>query len=218
MLDWNWSAISTRRDFLTKVFLTLTFQLLVTFAVVFVMSRNVEWMQQLYNWWAVIIIFLVMIGLMLAITLSKLSNPVKLLLFTIFSALFGLLLSPIGLINSNVLLAAAAGALGIFVVMFIAGAVLVQMNVDLSMLGGILFVALIALLIGTIVNYSFGVYPEHAGWVYFGLVLYSLFILFDTGMILSKKYGDNYPAAAMDYYIDIIGVFLRLLELIGRSR
>ena len=53
-------------------------------------------------------------------------------------------------------------------------------------------------------------------------VIYSIYILIDTQMIMGgKKYEislDNYVFGAVMLYIDIIGLFLKLLRLLGERR
>lgn len=214
----DFSLLFSRRGFLGKVFLTLIFQLIITFCVVFTLSKNEEMMKKMFNWWVVFVVFLVMIGLLFAIVSSHLSISVKMLLFTVFSVAFGVLLSPIGLINRDVLLAAAGGTLGIFVAMFLAGAVLTAMKIDLSLLGAILLACLIGLLIATLVSFLFGLRRQHIAWVYIGLVVYSLFVMFDTQTLLVGKYQTDFVAGAMSYYLDVIGIFIRLVEIFARSQ
>lgn len=204
--------LAKNSDLLGKVFLTLIFQLLVTFCVIYSLSSNPILMKRMFNWVVMLILFIVSLGLVIIIAGSKASTSSKFVMFTIFSILFGVMLSPIGLVNRNILLAAAGGTLAIFVVMFLAGAVLTRMRVDLSMMGMVLFACLTGLLVGTLVMYLFGVRREHVAWVYFGLVVYSLYIVFDTQMIIRNKRVD-FVSGALSYYLDIIGIFLRLLRL-----
>lgn len=213
MLDW--SKLTANREYLGKVFLTLIFQLVVTFCVVLVLSKNPLLMRKIFNWVALLILFLLSLCLVVAIGSSKVSLSIKFLLFTLFSILFGLMLSPIGLVNRNVLLAAAGGAVLIFVVMFLGGAILTSMKIDLSILGAILFACLVGLLVAALVSALFGVYRQHIGWVYFGLVVYALFVVFDTQIILQKRV--DYVQGALQYYLDVIGIFIRLVEIFGRG-
>lgn len=211
----DWSRLSSNREYLSKVFMTLIFQVIVTFCVVWVLSKNPILIRKMYNWASFLILFLLTLGLVVAIGAAQVSVSVKFLFFTLFSILFGLMLAPIGLVNRNVLLAAAGGALLIFVAMFLGGAILTSMNVDLSTLGAVLFACLVGLLVATLVSAVFGVYRQHIGWVYFGLVVYALFIVFDTQVILQKRV--DYVQGALQYYLDVLGIFIRLVEIFGRG-
>ena len=50
----------------------------------------------------------------------------------------------------------------------------------------------------------------------FGLVLFSVYIIYDTNRILQKDYFGDFVTASLDYYLDIINIFIRLLSY-GRS-
>jgi FtsH-binding integral membrane protein len=50
----------------------------------------------------------------------------------------------------------------------------------------------------------------------FGSIVFSLYIVFDTYMI-SKRYGyDDYLIASIELYLDVVNLFLYLLQLFGR--
>ena len=46
-----------------------------------------------------------------------------------------------------------------------------------------------------------------------GLLLFSAFIVYDTNKILQKDYYGDFVTASLDYYLDIINIFIRLLTL-----
>ena len=50
----------------------------------------------------------------------------------------------------------------------------------------------------------------------FGLMLFSIYIVYDTNRILQKDYFGDFVTASLDYYLDIINIFIRLLSY-GRS-
>ena len=45
-----------------------------------------------------------------------------------------------------------------------------------------------------------------------GLILFSVYIVYDTNTILQKDYYGDYITASLDYYLDIINIFVRLLN------
>lgn len=55
-----------------------------------------------------------------------------------------------------------------------------------------------------------------------GVILFSVYLIFDTQLIIGKygkEYGiDDYIIAALNIYIDIIQIFLFLLQILGRPR
>ena len=48
------------------------------------------------------------------------------------------------------------------------------------------------------------------------VVLTSIYIIFDTRLIMSKMSYDDYIIAALLLYVDIINLFLYLLSIFGR--
>ena len=63
------------------------------------------------------------------------------------------------------------------------------------------------------------VFPEssllHTAYLYFGVVLFSLYIVFDVSMICNKLGYDDYVVAALELYLDIINLFLKILAILG---
>jgi FtsH-binding integral membrane protein len=41
-----------------------------------------------------------------------------------------------------------------------------------------------------------------------GLMLFSLFVVYDTNTILQRNYYGDFITASLDYYLDIINIFL----------
>ena len=56
----------------------------------------------------------------------------------------------------------------------------------------------------------------------FGILVYSLYIIYDTQLILGQfgyKYNvDDYCLAALNLYIDIIYLFIRILSLLAAAK
>lgn len=57
-------------------------------------------------------------------------------------------------------------------------------------------------------------------WTIVGIIVYSVYLIYDTQLILGEfgyKYDiDDYVIAALNLYIDIIYLFIRILELVGK--
>jgi FtsH-binding integral membrane protein len=53
------------------------------------------------------------------------------------------------------------------------------------------------------------------GFLIFGLTLFSVFIIYDTNQILQKDYYGDFITASMDYYLDIINIFVKLVNLMS---
>ena len=56
-------------------------------------------------------------------------------------------------------------------------------------------------------------------WLALGVLVYSLYLIYDTQLIIGNvgvQYSiDDYCFAALNLYIDIIYLFIRILQLIG---
>jgi len=48
-----------------------------------------------------------------------------------------------------------------------------------------------------------------------GAILFSLFIVFDTHMMMHKLSPEEYMLAAINLYLDILNLFLHILRLLG---
>lgn len=109
-------------------------------------------------------------------------------------------------------------ALGITFVLFITlTAFTFQSKIDFSFLGGVLFAAIWILLIWGLVNAIFGWKP---GFVYslLGAIIFSLYIIFDTWLLAEKLPYDEWILACVSLYLDIINLFLFLLQLLSESQ
>eukprot|EP00484_Ammonia_sp_Unknown_P021159 CAMPEP_0197037092 /NCGR_PEP_ID=MMETSP1384-20130603/14392_1 /TAXON_ID=29189 /ORGANISM="Ammonia sp." /LENGTH=253 /DNA_ID=CAMNT_0042467351 /DNA_START=15 /DNA_END=776 /DNA_ORIENTATION=+ len=96
----------------------------------------------------------------------------------------------------------------------------IQSKWDFSFLGFGLFACLWILIIWGIINLIFGF---QLIWLYslFGAIVFSLFIIFDTWFMLKRSdvssEGD-WILAAINLYLDVINLFLFLLQLLASSR
>ena len=147
----------------------------------------------------------------------------KQLLFGLLSIIMGLLLSAIiHIINDPKLIEGAAiSTLINFGLMFILGLMIVYFGYDLSWLGVLLFLGLFILISVQIIGmFSPQSDETHKIIAYASVVIFSLYILYDTNKILLKyqnKSKSDCIMGAIDYYLDIINLFEDYL-LIGSSR
>ena len=97
--------------------------------------------------------------------------------------------------------------------MFIFGILSVYYNFDLLGLGSILFFALLILILSNVIFLLCGVSSTaYKVYIYIGLVIFSLYIVFDTYLIL-KKYETDFVSGALSYYLDIINIFTKLVYI-----
>ena len=90
---------------------------------------------------------------------------------------------------------------------------------DFSFLGGILTVSLIVLIIGGLLN-AFLFKSSAVSFLYSaaGVFIFSGFILYDTSNILRRYPTDEYISATLTLYLDVLNLFLMLLNLLGGRR
>jgi len=138
----------------------------------------------------------------------------RLLLFTLFSVLQGLFLGfSLRYIHANTIMSALLFTVLLFFMMLIFGFILVYFQVDLSWLGIILFFFLLGLITLRIVS-LFSPYSRGRDKILttFALLLFSVYIIYDTNTILlrydSIKYERDCVLGALDYYMDILNIFV----------
>ena len=90
---------------------------------------------------------------------------------------------------------------------------------DFTICGGLFFVLGMVLFVGCLLSLFFRNRIFQIIICCFSVVLYSLYLIYDTQLILGNKENklqiDDYIFAAMSLYIDIIQIFLAILQLIG---
>ncbi|KAK9917256.1 hypothetical protein WJX75_002426 [Coccomyxa subellipsoidea] len=88
-------------------------------------------------------------------------------------------------------------------------------------LGPILFAALTAMVLWSIIQVAFGAYVGGPGKTVFallGAIVFSGYIVFDTENLISRHDLDDYIMASVSLYLDIVNLFLYLLRLLGNNR
>ena len=97
--------------------------------------------------------------------------------------------------------------------MFLFGVVLIITGIKLSYQFGLgLLFALLLLLFLSIVQF-FMVSSSFLRKLIlvFTLLLFSVFIVYDTNSILQRDYSGDFITASLDYYLDILNIFTALL-------
>jgi len=203
-----------KKGFLLKIFSNLIFQLIVTF-IVAIKAQGYDILNTNMSMIGMFILTLVILFLIFII-----QNPIiKFILFTIFSILFGLMLSRTLMVSSpEIIKTALIGTLSIFVTMFLFTIFLLMIGVNLDdRFGLILLFALIIMIITMVVLHFMDKYSAYKKIISgILLFLFSLFIVYDTSNILTREeymYNGDYITASMDYYLDIINIFVNMLSI-----
>lgn len=209
------NAMYEKRAFLARVFLTLFVQLCITY---YVMNRKTNPDAN------IIVLFIALIAIVFILSAVSLPEPVKLLLFTIFSYLFGLVFSKFKEdpdYNSESINVAIMGAASVFLSMMVVGIALLAGGIRLGYkFGLLLFFSLLALIIARLVFFVTAVAESGSGsrsrpkmsdirkaFSAVGIVIFAFYVLYTTNRILQKNYMDNYISASLAYYLDFINLF-----------
>lgn len=194
-----------KKEFLALVFLNLLLQLGITYVI---MERTTDIKK--YNFWLLIISLFIIIFF-----LNFPMHPgFKFILFSGFSYIFGIFLSVVKKKhNEEQIQIAIQSALSVFGAMFVVALGLLVGGIKLGYkFGMFLFIALIILIIGRLINY-FG----HSGYnsilSIFGTIIFSLYVLYDTHRILQKDFSGDFITASLAYYLDVVNLFRNILGM-----
>lgn len=199
--------------FLGLVYATLLLQLVITFGIVYKFHDN-EKLAQIYKRNRIIFTFITL-GLILALAFIPLHPSLKLLLFTLFAVAFGfMLLSLTAPFSTKSVNLALLSVFLVFIGTSILGLILTKMGYKLMSWLPFLLAALIAVIITEVVF----LFIPPSSKVFHGLlvvivVLFSIFNVVDTNMVLQKDYYGDYVQAAIDFYLNIINLFTAIFGL-----
>ncbi len=218
-------ATSSMSSIMRSVYLKMTLGLLVTaFVSLWGATGSFLYFFATHSWlmWVLIAAELGIVFYVNA-KIQTMSATTATLLFYLFSAINGLMLSPIFVVYTGASIAktffitagtfGAMSAYGYFT------------NQDLSKMGSILFMALIGLIIASVVNIF--MHSDTLGWIisFAGVIIFVGLTAWDTQQI--KTIAQQTPATmasrvatigALSLYLDFINLFLYLLRFFGSSR
>jgi len=198
--------IANKKSFFTLLFINLLVQLGITY---WVMQKT----NTTINFWP---IFIASLAVLLIMLFVQMPMPFKFILFCIFSSLNGLLLTNLKKAKSQeVIDLAIKGALIIFGFTFAGGLVLATAGINLGpKVGSLLFWSLLSLLIARLVFIG-GLQMSGAKKIlaFLGLLIFSIYVVYDTNKILQRNYAGDFITASMDYYLDILNLFSNSTEM-----
>ncbi|PKO16427.1 hypothetical protein CVU37_10610 [candidate division BRC1 bacterium HGW-BRC1-1] len=217
---------AVRAAFLQKVYLTLSGGIAITMFTAFhLVSRflagDAEWMRSLITGkgaiWGVFILYIVMA--MAAGAVSRI-RTVNVIVYAAFTAVTGLMLAPMFLwayVVAGNSFGIVWNALALTGLVFggLTGYVLITRQ-NFSFLGGFLTVGIFVLLGFMVATFFFKADVFVTAVTVGGLLLFALFVLYDTSRIIHKLGPDEWVAGALSLFIDFINMFIRILSLLGR--
>lgn len=201
--------------------------LLLSAGVAYLVGSSQDLMRFVLQWTFPLVIGQLALALGIQFLINRMSPTLALLLFFVFCATMGL---TIGAIVAAYVAIGAAGAVasaflaasGMFAAAAVYGAVTKR---SLAGIGGILFMALIGLIIASVINLFLG--SPMLDWVISiaGVGIFTALTAYDTQRIARGDYaaltGSMEKAsiiAALHLYINFVNLFLFLLRLFGGSR
>lgn len=195
------TLIVKNSGFLAKIFTNLLVQLAITYYVMenFPVPEN-KWLY-----------FFGSIGLLLVIAATNLPYWAKFFVFVLFSYLLGRLSARYKKkYGEEVIRNGILGAMGIFAIMFIVGALVPVLGYRV---GQGLFFALLGLLIARIVSNKGNEYNKWLSGA--GIGIFGLYVAYDTNNILKRAdyYQGDFITASMDYYLDIINLVQNVMRV-----
>jgi uncharacterized protein len=209
--------------FLTQAFAWMFVGLLLTAAVAFVVQSNPRLLQFAADYWLLLII--AQLGIVVAISgaINRISATAALGLFFVYAASVGITIGAIVSVYSTASVATAfLSASAMFGAAAIYGAVTKRSLVGL---GGILFMALIGLIVASIINIFVGWETLNFVISIAGVVIFTALTAYDVQRIqngdLAAGTGSMEKGAvygALSLYLNFINLFLFFLRLFGGSR
>ncbi len=216
------AALAGTQSFLTRVFGWMVVGLLVTAASAAVIGASDGMLEAVTtNPILLILLFVGQLGLVVTISagVNRMSTGVAGALFLVYAALNGFIFSLVfELYTSESIFTTFIVAGSMFAALGLIG---VTTKADLSRFGPILFAALIALIVATVVNLFVGGSTLYWITTYAGVLIFAGLTVYDMNKL--KKYaasGGETGAVqgALALYLDFINLFLFLLRIFGRSR
>ena len=167
------------------------------------------------------LLLIISIVLLYIMIKSSLSYSQKYMVFTLFSFIEAFFLHIIlSTYSDETIKFAFYSTIAIFISLFIFGLVVVYLGYDLSWLGLVLFMSLFILIIAQLIFMFMGNYETYQKvFAVISLTIFMLYIIYDTNKILLKynNTNDYCIIGALDYYLDVINIFIDLLKLSGEK-
>ncbi|XP_074508585.1 protein lifeguard 1 isoform X1 [Sebastes fasciatus] len=224
--DSSFSDAAVRRGFIRKVYLTLMIQLLLTVGIIcaFIYWDALRTWTLDNNWFSFAMMAVVMVFIVALSCCDNLRRrvPLNFIALGLFTVAEGLMLGSVAASfdAEAVLWAVGATALVSFALTLFA----MQSKWDFTGLNGSLWV-----FAWTLFSFALLCAILRSQYLYIlyaclGTFLFSLYLVFDTQLILGGKHRkyqvspEEYVFAALNLYLDIVSLFLLLLQLIGLCR
>jgi FtsH-binding integral membrane protein len=206
------NLITTKKEFFIMIFANLIVQIGITY---YVMEKTNIGPDNKDTKNKMTMLTVVQIVLVLVLGFVPMPSWLKFIIFCVFSAIWGYIFSSVRPIfgEDNVKMA-MTGAISIFALMFAFGVGLILSGIRLGYKFGLmLFYALLVLVLFRIMQMfipTSSLTKKIA--IIISLLLFSVYVIYDTNSILQRNYNGDFITASLDYYLDILNIFANLLS------
>ncbi|XP_051497477.1 protein lifeguard 2 isoform X2 [Apus apus] len=228
LTTFSWDDRNVRRVFIRKVYAILMVQLLVTVVIVafFTFCEPVKgYIQTHAAWyWASYAVFFVTYLILACCSGPRRYFPWNLILLSIFTLSMAYLT---GMLSSYYNTKSVLLCLGITALVCLSVIIFsFQTKFDFTSYQGVLFVMLMVLFFGGIILTVILPYQYvpwlHAVYALLGAIIFTMFLAFDTQMLMgNRRYSlspEEYIFGALNIYLDIIYIFSFFLQFFGSSQ
>ena len=205
-----------------KIFMWMFIGLAITFGTGYYVSLHAN---MLYNIFTKLYIFLAIaeigVVIFLGARIRKLQPTTAKILFCVYSFLTGLTFSSIFVVYSMMSIMYVFGITAMIFLVF--AALGYYAKVDLTKIGIYLFMILLGIIICSIINIFVGSAKFDFALTVLCLIVFIIYIAYDIQVIKRNMYyienEDNLAIyGALQLYLDFINIFIRLLQIFGKSR
>jgi len=206
----------------SKVFFWMFIGLAITFGVGYYVSLNPNMIFNIFGsyYWLLLIAEIVVV-IVLSARIRKMKPTTAKIMFCLYSFITGLTFSSIFIVYEITSIVYVFGITSLIFLIF--AAIGYFTKIDLTKLGIYLFMALLGIIICSVINIFIGSAGFNFGLTVACLIIFIIYIAYDIQIIKRNLYmieeEDNLAIyGALQLYLDFINIFLRLLQLFGRSR
>jgi len=211
-----------KAEYFTKTIMTLFFQFLFTFSsVVFVTFNNTVYNFMMANYSILLMVgFLGGLTMIIYIAFSNPKTEVQLAIFTVFETM--VVCSGTLMYSEEVIMMAMLATIGITCLL---GVYALSTSRNYTGMAEMLYTALTCLVVMSICNVFIRFEFIHMLGLYFGTLVFFGYVVYDVQYYLSEKLmnpskikPDLHIDAAINIYLDVINIFIRMLEIIQQIK
>jgi len=204
-----------RLGFMRKVYSLLSIQLILTTLIgaALLLTPGVKEMVQ-SNSWMLFPAFILSFGLLIGLHVKRKEHPTNLILLAAFTVVEAYTVGVLVTFFDQLVVLQAFLLTGLVVCGLTAFTF--QTKRDFSNMGAMLYTGLLLLIGGGFIQLFVGGEVTQTALAVGGALLFSMFIVFDTQMIMTRVCPEEYIMATIQLYLDIINLFIEILKILEK--